>query len=98
VFGYDALAAQCAEMQTTISNEGVRRAQNMIDVFDGHLRAAIAPDARNLRQVLARILELAERPELGDELLEIARLVRMALPPADPGQVEDATSDEGLIR
>jgi two-component system capsular synthesis sensor histidine kinase RcsC len=98
VFGYDALAAQCAEMQTTISNEGVRRAQSLIDVFDGHLRAAITPDARNLRQVLARILELAERPEPGDELLEIARLVRLALPPADPGQVEDATSDEGLFR
>jgi two-component system capsular synthesis sensor histidine kinase RcsC len=97
VFGYDALAAQCAEMQTTISKEGVGQAQNLIDVFEVQLRAAIAADAHNLREVLARILELAERPERGGGLIEIARLVRMALPPADPGHVEDATSNEGSV-
>jgi two-component system capsular synthesis sensor histidine kinase RcsC len=83
VFGYEALADQCAEMQTTILKEGVRPVQNMIDVFDGHLRAVIVADEGNLRQVLTRILELAERPERSDALLEIVRLVRMALPPAD---------------
>ena len=98
VFGYKALADECVEIQTTVSQEGVRPVQNMIDDFDGHLRAAIVADEGNLRQVLARILELAERPERDDALLEIARLVRMALPPADPRDGEDATSVKGLLR
>ncbi|MFM0144272.1 ATP-binding protein [Paraburkholderia sp. RL18-085-BIA-A] len=98
VFDYDALADQCAEMQTTISKEGVPSAHNLIEAFDGHLRAVIAADATDLRQVLARILELAERSERGDALLEIVRLVRRALPPADLRHAEDATSVKGLPR
>ncbi|MFL9966092.1 ATP-binding protein [Paraburkholderia sediminicola] len=98
LFGYKALADECAEIQTTVLQEGVRPALNMIDDFDSHLRAAIVADEGNWRQVLERILELAARPQRDDALLEIVRLVRMALPPVDRRDGEDATSVKGLLR
>ncbi|WP_171910262.1 hybrid sensor histidine kinase/response regulator [Paraburkholderia fungorum] len=89
VFGYQALADRCAQMQVAISTNGVQRAQHMIDAFDIHLRAEVLADTTSLREILARIVELAER---ADVLPEIVRLVRMRLPLADLRDAEDAAS------
>jgi len=82
VFGYDALAQQCAQMEGTISKDGLAAAHAMLEAFDGRLRAGVLSDAAGLREILTQILALAERPERADALLEIVRLVRMALRPA----------------
>ena len=66
----------------------------MLDVFDDQLRAGVLADATMLREILAQILQLAERPDRGEPLLEIVRLVRMALRPADLRDAEDAKSAE----
>jgi two-component system capsular synthesis sensor histidine kinase RcsC len=92
VFGYDALADRCAQMEAAVSKEGVWAARNMIDAFDSDVRACILADASNLREILARILELAERPEPGNALLEIVCLVRMVLLPAERREAQDASS------
>ena len=94
VFGHEALGEQCAQMQGTISKEGIAAVQPMLDAFDDQLRAGVLADATILREILARILELAEQPDRGDPLLDIVRLVRMALRPADLRDAEDATSAE----
>ncbi|HXZ08706.1 MAG TPA: ATP-binding protein, partial [Paraburkholderia sp.] len=93
VFGHDGLAGQCVQMQAAISNGGVRAVQGMIDAFDIDVRAGVLVDANNLQEILARIIALAERPEEGDALLEIVRLVRMVMPSAgqrDVGQTMGA--------
>ncbi|WP_051390967.1 ATP-binding protein [Paraburkholderia mimosarum] len=82
VFGYDALAQQCAQMERTISTDGLAAAHALLEAFDGRLRAGVLSDAASLREILTQILALAERPERADALLEIVRLVRMALRPA----------------
>ncbi|WP_322013502.1 ATP-binding protein [Paraburkholderia sp. J12] len=94
VFGYDALAERCAQMQDTISKEGVAAALAALDGLDDQLRARVLADGINLRDILARILELAERPERADALLKIVHLIRMALRPIDLHDAAEATSDK----
>ena len=44
VFGQDALADQCARLETTILKDGVQAARKMIETLDTHLRADVLTD------------------------------------------------------